>query len=157
MQVSEPRRDALKQNGLVRKVVDGQVVVSLAGGIECSSCEGRHTCFSMSSSGNRKIEVTLTGTVSASVGDMVEVELLPRASMMIITVSFLMPVLMLLAGYAIAMPAGVVQGAIGAGIGITAGITASIILNRKLSRRKDFDLRIVRIVEKPECPPGVTG
>lgn len=157
MQVSEPRRDVLKQNGLVRKAVDGQVIVSLAGGIECSSCEARHTCFSLSDRGNRKLEVTLANTVNASVGDMVEVELQPRASMTIITVSFLMPVLMLLAGYAIAMPAGVVQGAVGAGIGITVGITASIVLNRKLSRMKDFDLRIVRIIEKPECPPGVTG
>ncbi len=144
----------MRQNGIVTRVLDDRIVVSLGGGTECASCENRHSCFSLSGSRMRKIEATLDNTVGASVGDLVQVEFMPRASMTIIAVSFLLPVALLMVGYAIAMPAGPFQGAAGAGIGLIVGIALSIILNRKLAAKKDFNLRITGIVDNPDCPPG---
>jgi sigma-E factor negative regulatory protein RseC len=144
----------VRQNGIVTRVLDDSIVVSLGGGTDCSSCGNRNSCFSLTGSRMRKMEATLDNTVGASVGDLVQVELLPRASMAIITISFLLPVALLLAGYAVAMPMGPYQGAAGAGIGLMVGIVLSIILNRKIARKKNFDLRITGIVDNPECPPG---
>ena len=144
----------MRQNGLVTKVDGGRATVSLGGGSECSSCSSRHSCFSLSGSRMRKIEAVLENTVGASVGDLVQVELMPMASLAIISVSFLLPVALLMAGYFVAMPAGPLQGAAGAGIGLAAGIVVSVVLNRKLAARKDFNLRITGIVDSPDCPPA---
>ena len=145
------RRDPLRQNGLVTGIDDGKVTVSLAGGAECSSCSSRNSCFSFTGSRMRRIEATLDNTVNASVGDLVEVELRPLATMTIIAVTFLLPVAALLIGYVIGAPAGAVEGAAGAGIGLAIGITAALLICRKLTSRRGFDLEITRIVDCPDC------
>ena len=74
----------MKQNGLVTKVEGDSVTVLLGGGSECTTCASRHACFGLAGK-NRRIEAVLENTVGASVGDLVDVEFEPAASLTVIS------------------------------------------------------------------------
>jgi positive regulator of sigma E activity len=146
----------MRRNGLVTRVDGDSVTVLLGGGAECSTCSSRHACFGLTGSRGRT-EAVLENTVGASVGDLVDVELDPGASLTVISASFLLPVALLVAGYAVSAHAGPAQGAAGAGVGLLAGILLAIGINRRLASKKDFNLRITGIVDGPGCPSGRDG
>ncbi len=142
----------MKLNGVVLKVRDDEALVSQTGTNECEGCEARGSCFSLSGGKSSKTEGWIKNEKEAQPGDLVELELAPAASLAIISSTFLLPVLLLTAGYFFMMNESDSVRAIGAGIGLFAGIIAAVVINRRLRSKKNFNIRMTRILEKTDCP-----
>ena len=142
----------MKVNGIVLEVRDDEALVSLSSTGECSTCEARSACFSLSSGKSAKSESWMKNEAEARPGDLVELELAPAASLAIITSTFLLPVLFLVAGYFFMMNESDSVKATGAGIGLLLGIIATVVINQRLGSKKNFNMRMTRILEKADCP-----
>ncbi len=142
----------MKRNGIILEVRDDEVLVSLSGAGECDGCEARSACFSLSGGKSSNTESWMKNEVDAQPGDFVELELAPAASLAMITSTFLLPVLLLTAGYFFMMNETDSVRAMGAGIGLLVGIVAAVVINRRLGSKKGFNMRMIRILEKADCP-----
>jgi positive regulator of sigma E activity len=142
----------MKRNGIILEVRDDEALVSLSGAGECDGCEARSACFSLSGGKSSNPESWMRNEAEAQVGDFVELELAPAASLAMITSTFLLPVMLLTAGYFFMMNETDSVRAIGAGVGLLAGIAAAIVINRRLGSKKNFNMRMTRIIEKADCP-----
>ena len=89
----------MTRKALVREVRDGLALVCPVDSSECDSCEAKHACLSLSGKKREERSFWLSNEAGASEGDIVRLELKPSASLAIITVTFLVPVLLLFAGY----------------------------------------------------------
>jgi positive regulator of sigma E activity len=142
---------------LVKEVRDGKALVCPMDSGECDSCEARHACLTLSGGKSRDgISFWTENEAEASAGDIVSLELKPAASLTIITVTFLVPVLLLFTGYLFMSGGTDAQRAAGATAGLILGIVVAIVVNRRMGTHKNFNMRIVRILEKADGKP-VTG
>ncbi|MCD4847239.1 MAG: SoxR reducing system RseC family protein [Candidatus Aegiribacteria sp.] len=142
----------MKRNGIVLKVRDDEALVSLSGAGECDGCEARSACFSLSGGKSSNPESWMKNEKDAQPGDLVELELAPAASLTMITSTFLLPVLLLTAGYFFMMNESDSVRAMGAGVGLLVGIIAAVVINRRLGSKKGFNMSMTRILEKADCP-----
>lgn len=147
----------MKRNGIILEVRDDEALVSLSGAGECESCEARSACFSLSGGRSSNLESWMKNETGAHPGDLVELELAPAASLAMITSTFLLPVLLLTAGYFFMMNESDSVRAIGAGVGLIFGIVAAIVINRRLGSKKGFNMSMTRILEKADCPSNGNG
>jgi positive regulator of sigma E activity len=82
------------------------------------------------------------------VGDRVEVELQTRASMIVIFLTFMFPVLIMGIGYAFFGSGGALSGALGAFGGLLLGLGLSWIIVKRVSSLPGFGLTVVSVLEK---------
>lgn len=136
------------QRGIVQKVSDGNAEVAVGGGEGCSTCNARESCMTITGKKPEAKLITVENVLNASAGDAVELELPVSATMRIISITFLLPVVLLLAGYWVMMPAGPTQGAIGAVGGLVIGIAAALFANRAMSSSGKYRMRMKSIIEK---------
>lgn len=136
------------QRGIVQSVEGGFAQVEVGGGEGCTACSARESCMSITGKQPEAKIIRVENVLNASVGDAVQIELPVSATMRIIAVTFLLPVVLLVAGYWVLMPGGSTQGAIGAVGGLAAGMLMALAVNRALSRRKEYSMRMTGIVEK---------
>ncbi len=134
------------QRGIVKSIEGGIASVEVGGGDGCSACNARESCVSITGKRPEPKLIKVENVLNAAVGDAVEVELPVKVTMRIITVTFLLPVALLIAGYWIMMPGGSTQAAVGAAGGLVAGMAAALAANRSMSRRKDYSMRMTDIV-----------
>ncbi len=132
--------------GVIREV-RGQVAVVCVDAAQCGSCSEKSTCYGLSGRkpGDRLIEAV--NEAGASVGDRVEVEFRARASMAAISITFLLPVLLMGAGFAALNPRGAAAGAAGAAAGLLIGLAIAWYLNRRIGKRPGFGLTVTRVLE----------
>ena len=147
----------MKRNGIILKVRDDEALVSMSGAGECEGCEARSACFSLSNRKSSNPESWMRNEADAQPGDLVELELAPAASLTMITSTFLLPVLLLTAGYFFMMNESDSIRAIGAGVGLLIGIVAAVVINRGLGSKKGFNMRMIRILEKVDCPSNANN
>lgn len=150
------------QTGRVSELLDGSNLarIVLSDSESCESCTTRHVCVGLGSSGRKRRRETLVpNSLGAAVGDRVEVELRPAATMAIISVTFLLPLVGLIAGYLVGAPEGLAAAAIGCGVGLGIFVLVSILVNRALSRKPGFQLEMTRVLDRagPAPAPGAEG
>ena len=133
------------RNGIVLELRGKEALVSMSGGEGCGSCESKHACFSLTGGRSKEIRFWMENEAGASPGDIVELEISPGASLRVIIVTFLVPVLLLAAGYLLMSNGDDRSRALGAGAGLVVGIALAILANRKLSRREGGDMRMIRV------------
>ncbi len=139
--------------GVVREVRGENAVIAVSDA-DCRNCSSAAVCFGISgrAPGERVLEAR--NDAGAGVGDTVEVEFRPPASMVAVTVVFLVPVALMGVGYLIAAPRGASMAALGAGIGLAGGLASAWAVNRALCRRPGFGLSVKRVVEPGERSGG---
>lgn len=147
----------MKRNGIILEVRDDEALVSMSGAGDCDGCEARSACFSLSDRKSSNPESWMRNEADAQPGDLVELELAPTASLVMITSTFLLPVLLLTAGYFFMMNEADSVRAMGAGVGLLIGIAAAVVINRRMGSKKGFNMRMIRILEKAECPSGANN
>jgi positive regulator of sigma E activity len=138
----------MNRNAIVKEVEDSMALVCPVDCGECDTCQAKHACFSLSGKKREEKAFWLENSIGAVPGDIVRIELSPSASLSIITVTFLGPVLLLFAGYLLMMSGSDAERALGAGAGLCLGIVIALVVNRKLDSRKNFNMQIVKILEK---------
>ncbi len=136
------------QRGIVKSVAEGMADVEVGGGEGCSACNSRESCMTLSGKRPDAKVITVENTLGASEGDAVQLELPVSATMKIISITFVVPVLLLIVGYWILMPAGTTQGALGAVGGLFIGMIIALFVNRTLGKKKEYRMRMTDIVEK---------
>ena len=136
------------QRGVVQEVVQGNARVVVGGGEGCGTCNARGSCMSITGKVPEEKIITVENSLGASAGDAVELELPVSVTMKVITVTFLLPVFLLIAGYWIMMPGGSAQGAIGAVGGLLAGMVVSLVVNRKLGKKESHRMMMTAIVKR---------
>jgi positive regulator of sigma E activity len=140
----------MTREGIVKEISDGRALVCTIDTGQCNTCEAKHACMSLSGGGHGEQSFWLENQIGATPGDRVRMELRSFASLTIIVSTFLVPVLMLLAGYLLAVDRGDGARAVSAGIGLLAGVIIALIVNRKMVARKSFNMQIVRILERAD-------
>jgi positive regulator of sigma E activity len=137
---------SVKQRGIVRRIEGSHAVVALGGGEGCGACSARESCMSLT--GKRPLErlVRVPNHLNASVGDGVELELPPSATMLLVFSAFGLPVLLLLAGYWL-------HRAAGAAAGLVAGIAIAVLICRAASSRDEMKQRMTVIIAR-QCEEG---
>ena len=140
----------MTRKGFIREVRGDEALICPADGNECDSCEARHACLSLSGGSDRNADFWMSNDISASPGDLVELELRSSASLTIIAATFLLPVFLLFAGYLFMMNGTDLQRALGAGAGLIAGIVAAVVINRRLGTRKGYNMQMMKILERAD-------
>jgi positive regulator of sigma E activity len=138
----------MRHNGVVREERAGRALVEISGGESCSGCSRRHACFGLTGGGVKTRKVWAENRIEARPGDMVEVELKTSSTIGVIAVTFLLPVVMLFAGYLVGAPGGAGSAALGALAGLAAGGLIAVGVNRALCRRSSFRMEILRVLER---------
>ena len=141
----------MTRKAVVLEVRGDEALVSLTGAEECDGCAAKSSCFTLSSGRKREETLWLLNDAGASVGDMVELELAPSASLKVISVTFLVPVLLLAAGYLLVSNGSDGQRALGAGIGLAVGIVFALLVNRRLSAKGFSGLAMIRVIPRDDC------
>lgn len=144
----------MTREAFVKKTDSGQALVCPADTSECNSCEAKHACMVISGGKKRDLSFWVSNTAGAKEGDRVKLELKASASITIILTTFMVPILLLFAGYLFMLNGSDGERAIGAGAGLLAGIAIAILANRKLSSRRNFSLHIVRILQRADGSPS---
>lgn len=137
----------MRHNGVIRQLQGNRALVELSGGESCSGCSQRHACFSLTGGEVKTRKAWVENRVGADVGDLVEVELKTSATISTIAVTFLLPVIMLFAGYLVGAPSGTAGAAVGAMAGLLVGGLLAVGLNRALCKRSSFQMEVLRILE----------
>jgi positive regulator of sigma E activity len=137
----------MTHTGVVRELRGPDALVAVDSS-QCGSCSTRSTCYGLSGRGPDERVVSASNVADASVGDRVEVELQSRASMTAVFVTFLLPVLIMGAGYALFNSGGALSGAAGAFGGLLLGLGLSWTVNRRLCSAPGFGLTVVSVLEK---------
>jgi positive regulator of sigma E activity len=140
----------MKRRGKVIRLDGDRALVSLESSEDCSRCAAKHACMTMSGGRERTGECWVRNPAGADIGQMVEIEMAPSASLWIIASTFMVPVISLALGYLVMMGRSDGLRAAGAGIGLVAGILISIVVNRKFSGSDRFTLSISRTVGMPD-------
>lgn len=133
--------------GVVRELRGSSAMVAVDTS-QCGSCSTRSTCYGLSGKPPEERLLPASNTVSASVGDRVEVEFKTTASMTAIFVTFLLPVLTLGAGYLLLRNEGAFPGVAGAVGGLFCGLGLAWVINRRLCSGSAFGLSVVSVLEK---------
>ncbi len=140
----------MTHTGVVREL-RGKTALVVVDQSQCGSCSAKSACYGLSGRGPGERVIEADNHAGASVGERVEVELGVHATMTVISVTFIVPVLTMGAGYALLMGRGVTQGAAGAGAGLVAGLLLAWLINRTLSRRQGFGLTVKRVLEQGQA------
>jgi len=140
----------MTREGLVLQIRGSEALVCPADTSDCNSCEAKHACMVLSGGGKKDSSFWVQNTVGAEKGDRVKLELKASSSITIIFTTFMVPVLMLFAGYLLMLSGTDGERALGAGAGLLAGIAVAIIVNRKLGSSRNFSLQVVRILKKSD-------
>ncbi|MFO8183593.1 MAG: SoxR reducing system RseC family protein [Candidatus Aegiribacteria sp.] len=140
----------MTREAIVREVRDGQALVCPVDTSECSACEARHACMTLSGGKREERSIWVANEVGAAPGDKVRLELKSAASLAIIAATFLIPVLLLFAGYLLMMGGPDADRAAGAGGGLLLGIIAAVIVNRRLGASRNYNMQIVKILERAD-------
>lgn len=140
----------MTREAIVLESHDGEALVCPVDSGECDTCEARHACLSLSGRRREERSFRAADPVGVSPGDRVRLELKSSASLTIITVTFMVPVLLLFAGYLAMSGGGDSARALGAGAGLLLGIALALLVNRRLGARRGFSMVIVRILERAD-------
>lgn len=137
----------MTHTGVVRELRGTHALVAVDAS-QCGSCSTRSTCYGLSGKGPEDRVLSASNTAGAMVGDRVEVELETRASMAVIFLTFMFPVLIMGIGYALFSRGGALSGALGALGGLLLGLGLSWIIIRRVSCLPGFGLTVVSVLEK---------
>ena len=134
--------------GVVQELEDGNAKIAVGGGQGCNACDSKESCVSITGTRPEEKIITTENVLDVSVGDIVELELPVTITMQIIFITFILPVVLLIAGYFIMLEGGPSQGAIGAVVGLVAGMALAIFMNRSMGKRASYKMRMTRILAK---------
>ena len=140
----------MTREGLVLEIRGSEALVCPSDTSDCDICEAKHACMVMSGGRKRDNSFWVSNTVGAEKGDRVRLELKASSSITIILTTFMVPVLLLFAGYLFMLNGTDGERAIGAGVGLLAGIAVAVAVNGRLSSKRNFSLQIVRILNKAD-------
>lgn len=141
----------MTRRGIVCELRGSNALVELGGGEGCGVCSARESCMSITGKTPESKKVAVENLLGASVGDAVELELPVSATMKVISLTFILPVALLLGGYWVFMPAGSAAGALGAVGGLLLGLVLALVSNKALGNKTGYRLTMTAIVEK-NCP-----
>ena len=136
------------QRGVVQELVEGNAKVAVGGSEGCRTCTSKESCVVISGTVSEEKFVIVENVLGASVGDAVELELPIAISMQVIFVTFMLPVVMLIAGYFITLENGAASGAIGAVSGLAIGMVIALATNRTLAKKPSYRMKMTRIIAK---------
>lgn len=134
--------------GVVKELEDGYAKIAVGGGEGCNACASKESCVSITGTRPEEKIITTENVLDATVGDIVELELPVTITMQIIFITFILPVVLLIAGYFIMLEGGPGRGAIGAVVGLVAGMALAISMNRSMGKRASYKMRMTRILAK---------
>ncbi len=138
--------------GVVQELEDGNAKIAVGGGQGCNACASKESCVSVTGTRPEEKIIVTENVLDVSVGDIVELELPVMITMKIIFITFILPVVLLIAGYFIMLEGGPGQGAIGAVAGLVAGMALAISMNRSMGKKASYKMRMTRILAK--CTEG---
>lgn len=138
----------MTREGVVSEVKGRKAFVTPTDSGECDTCEARHACHALSGGKKQDPGYWVINGIGAAEGDRVRVELSPAASITIIVSTFLVPVLLLFAGYLFMLNGSDAERAAGAGAGLAAGILLTMTINRRMRSKESCNIKITRILEK---------
>ena len=136
-------------SGIVSEIRGRNAIVAVDSA-RCNTCAVKDACMGLisSCSGERFLEAA--NDAGARTGDTVEVELRPPAALTVVSITFLVPVVLMGAGYAV-MARGPISGAIGAVAGLIMGLLLSWLANRRLRTKPGYGLSVIRVLETGEA------
>lgn len=129
--------------GTVREVNDSLALVAVDP-TRCGRCPGRGACMGLSRGVERLLEAV--NEAEARVGDTVEVELKPGTAMRAVLLVFVLPVLLMGAGY-LSVRGDPLTGALGATAGLSAGLALSWFASSRLRTRPGCGMTVKRVLE----------
>ncbi len=135
--------------GKVREM-RGRNAIVVVDSSRCSACAGKSACMGMMGAGSGERLLEAANDAGARVGDTVEVEFRTPAALTVVSVTFLVPVILMGAGYAV-MARGPLSGAIGAVSGLILGLLLSWLANRRLRTKPGYGLSVIRVLETGEA------
>lgn len=134
--------------GVVKELENGKAKIAVGGGEGCNACASKESCVSITGTRPEEKLITAENDLGVSVGDIVELELPVGITMQIILITFILPVVLLTAGYFIMLEGGATRGALGALAGLVTGMALAISINRSMGKRASYQMRITRILAK---------
>lgn len=134
--------------GVVQELEEGNAKIAVGGGSGCNACASKESCVSITGTRPEEKIITTENVLGVSVGDVVELELPITVTMQIIFVTFILPVVLLIAGYFIMLEGGASRGAAGAVIGLIIGMAIAISMNRSMGKRASYKMRMTKIIAR---------
>lgn len=134
--------------GVVQELVDGSAKIAVGGGEGCNACASKESCLSITGKRPEEKIITIENVLGVSVGDVVELELPVIITMRIIFITFVLPVVLLIAGYFIMLESGPTHGAIGAVSGLVVGMAVAVSVNRSMGKRASYKMRMTKVLAK---------
>lgn len=138
----------MRQNGIVKETRDdGMALVALMGADGCAACSSKGGCGIFCSSAGGSKEAWVANPAGAGIGDRVEVELAPAASLALSGALFIVPVAVLVLSLAL-LPSGASSSrtAVHALAGLVIGVAAGVVSSKLLAGKRSFDLKIVSVI-----------
>lgn len=131
--------------GVVIKVEGKFAYVNMKQNASCKSCAGRGICFA----GDKPLPLKIDNNQDFKVGDQVELELKSRVKLTSAFLLFILPLIMMVIGYALAIQ---VRNSEGTGIsGSLVGLFFSVIflkiINKKIAGDKDFKPAATKVIQ----------
>ncbi len=136
------------QRGVIQELNENMAKIVIGGGEGCNTCSSKESCVAITGTRPEEKIIEAENTLDASVGDVVELELPVIITMNIIGITFMVPVLLLIAGYWIMMPGGSTQGVIGAVAGLVIGMIIALVSNRALGKNAAYKMRMTKLIAK---------
>ncbi len=132
-----------KEVGTVKTISNGRAMVVLKSKAGCSTCGARFAC----AAGEGPVrELRIANTLNARPGERVEIGFKPGSRVLASFIIFVLPILLVLAGYFAGASAGRTQnsGILGAGAGLLIGLLLLAVLNRLYASVEAFRPRMLR-------------
>lgn len=130
--------------GTVKKTENGFAYIEMELNASCRSCSNKGVCMA----GDKPAQLKIENSIGLRENDIVEIDLPPQTKLSAGFLVFILPVILMFAGYYISFSISSVDtaGIIGAVTGLAAGVLIVIMINRMISRTRYFKPRSIRKV-----------
>ncbi len=135
------------ETGTVLEVTTTTAKIRLEPTASCDSCGHKGSC---AGSAGKSFVVDAENACSAQPGDCVQVEMTPAPAWMAIVFVFVVPIVLMLAGFAVGyqLTAQDWGAAVGAALGLVAGFISMWAANRTLLTHPEYNPTIIRVLEE---------
>ena len=137
--------EIMMDRGTVKKTENGFAYIEMELNASCRSCSNKGVCIA----GDKPARLKIENSIGLIENDIVEIDLPPQTKLSAGFLLFILPLLMMFAGYYIAFSISSEDraGMTGAVIGLVIGVITVIVINRIISKTKYFKPRSIRKVD----------
>lgn len=135
----------MMDRGTVKRIDSGFAYIEMELNTSCRSCSNKSVCMA----GDKPAELKIENQIGLKKHDTIEIDLPPQAKLSAGFLLFILPLILMFAGYyiAVSISSGDKPGITGAVLGLLTGIITVVIVNRIVSKARYFKPRSIRKVE----------